>query len=392
MIQLLTTQGDWQTGTSTDVAAVVVSLEQDDIVINFGHGRVIRQPLAKTIMSSRMANLPLRLNFTDGTQLTIPDGEFAKLLSRGRSGRLAAIEGNFWRLLIPLVLGTGVAIYIFVEFLMPVLAGSIAARLPVSMANSLGDEFYQKLNQDLAIDDNDAIAKLGDLALTEARPGFILERDEDDYNFKFLSYTENGSGPNAFALPNGHIVFSQSLQKLLTDEELYAVAAHEISHVLRRHSLEAIVRVISWYALGAFLLNDYAFLTAPLILAELAYSRNKEAEADCDAVLQMRRVGRDPTAMISALTKITNSDAAAPKAAKEVLSESDQRQKDELEELERQRQAARGDEDGTIVAKEQAEEDAAESTATSLLRSIFSTHPLDADRTALIKRCLATAI
>ena len=93
-------------------------------------------------------------------------------------------------------------------------------------------------------------------------------------------------GANAFALPNGAIVLTDEMIKLARhDDELLAVLAHEAGHVARRHGVQRIIQD----SLLAFAImavtgdvsgTSQVFLGLPVMLTELAYSRDFEHEAD----------------------------------------------------------------------------------------------------------------
>lgn len=121
------------------------------------------------------------------------------------------------------------------------------------------------------------------------------------------------------AAPRLHV--TQGLLDALTPEELEAVLAHELSHIVHRDAT-----VVSTVGLpGAVLLEggrDMAFGWAPLMIAALfarvtgalsqagvnALSRYREMHADAAAA---RITGR-PTALASALTKVSGAAAAIP--------------------------------------------------------------------------------
>jgi Zn-dependent protease with chaperone function len=93
-------------------------------------------------------------------------------------------------------------------------------------------------------------------------------------------------GANAFALPNGVIVLTDEMVKLARhDDELLAVLAHEAGHVAYRHGVQRIIQD----SLLAFAImavtgdvsgTSQVFLGLPVMLTELAYSRDFELEAD----------------------------------------------------------------------------------------------------------------
>lgn len=105
-------------------------------------------------------------------------------------------------------------------------------------------------------------------------------------------------GANAFALPNGVIVLTDEMIKLSRhDDELLAVVAHEAGHVAHRHGVQRIIQD----SLLAFAImavtgdvsgTSQVFLGFPVMLTELAYSRDFEREADRYALdyLQSHRI------------------------------------------------------------------------------------------------------
>jgi Zn-dependent protease with chaperone function len=105
-------------------------------------------------------------------------------------------------------------------------------------------------------------------------------------------------GANAFALPNGTVVFTDKMVRLArSDDELLAVLAHEAGHVAYRHGVQRIIQdSLLTFAISA-VTGDVSgtselFLGLPVVLTELAYSREFEREADHYALryLQSRAI------------------------------------------------------------------------------------------------------
>lgn len=110
-----------------------------------------------------------------------------------------------------------------------------------------------------------------------------------------LHYLE-GDTVNAVATLGGHItVFQGLLQKLRYEEELDAVLAHEIGHVIHRHMIQHLSRgVMTAVALSLIGIRS-ASLNQWLIgdlqqLQQLAYSREAEREADEAAIMASQRL------------------------------------------------------------------------------------------------------
>ena len=120
---------------------------------------------------------------------------------------------------------------------------------------------------------------------------------------------------NAFAAPGGLVLVSRGMVDLChTEDELAAVLAHEIGHVVAKHGLRAIKnsRLTSAFTIIATesarnfggedlkeLVNDYdgsiSDITGTLVVS--GYSRGLEQEADSLALDLLERVGYDPRAL-----------------------------------------------------------------------------------------------
>ena len=88
---------------------------------------------------------------------------------------------------------------------------------------------------------------------------------------------------NAYALPGGQMAFYSGLiERTESPEQLAGVLAHEMQHVLKKHSTRHMVRqnLISFISTVLFG-GDYSSLTeAAVTFAELEYSRDLETESD----------------------------------------------------------------------------------------------------------------
>jgi beta-barrel assembly-enhancing protease len=116
---------------------------------------------------------------------------------------------------------------------------------------------------------------------------------------------------NAFALPGGQIFITEALYKRLkSDSELAGVLAHEITHVVGRHSAEHIAKQQLTQGLtGAAVLATYdpnnpssrnsaAVLAAIGQLVNMKFGRADEIESDVRGVQFMAEAGYDPRGMI----------------------------------------------------------------------------------------------
>lgn len=105
-------------------------------------------------------------------------------------------------------------------------------------------------------------------------------------------------GPNAFAIPGGHLIVTDAMVELLADrpEVLMGVLGHELGHLQHRHGMRMLVQTALLGAATAALVGDIssALAAAPALLGQLAYSRGFENEADDAAAVLMKANGHDP--------------------------------------------------------------------------------------------------
>ena len=132
-----------------------------------------------------------------------------------------------------------------------------------------------------------------------------------DYTFTLL---DDSQTINAFALPGGPTFITEALyDQLETEGQLAGVLAHEITHVVARHSAEQIAQqnltegLTGAAVLAAYDPNDPASMrtaqVAMLIgqLVNLKFGRDDELEADRLGVRWMSEAGYDPRAMIGVM-------------------------------------------------------------------------------------------
>lgn len=142
-------------------------------------------------------------------------------------------------------------------------------------------------------------------------------RSEYEYHFTLLG---DRSTINAFALPGGPIFITEALLSRLSSEgELAGVLAHEVGHVLGRHSAERIAKQQLTQGLtGALVLSTYdpdnpnsagtaqmAVLIGSLI--NLRYGREDELESDRLGVKLMAEAGYDPRSLIRVMDVLASS-------------------------------------------------------------------------------------
>jgi Zn-dependent protease with chaperone function len=129
----------------------------------------------------------------------------------------------------------------------------------------------------------------------------------------------SGLGANAFALPGGTIIMTDGMVEAaakqgLGDDALVGVLAHEIGHVVHRHTTRMLVeQAVLNVGLG-LALGDVSSLVSigGSLLTGLSYRRSHETEADCFAAALMRKAQLPTEPMADLLMGMEKEHKAAP--------------------------------------------------------------------------------
>lgn len=141
------------------------------------------------------------------------------------------------------------------------------------------------------------------------------DRKEIDYHFKVIEDEEL----NAFALPGGYVYVNRGLvDKVKNDDELAGVLAHEVAHVVARHSIKkmqastgySLLRVLVAQVPGAGEAGAAADEAFTQIM--LGYSREDEFLADQLGARYAKKAGYDPYGMMSFLKKMDETNKRKP--------------------------------------------------------------------------------
>ena len=141
-----------------------------------------------------------------------------------------------------------------------------------------------------------------------------LELERVSWRFRILRDPQ----PNAFALPNGSIYLTTGLMTLLDNEsQLAAIIAHELTHVMRRHTYVHnrsnrkkfltinVMAAIGAYAPGGIVGAVITVVTtvAPFIMMATiyGYSRDLEREADLKGIDMMVSAEYPPEEMVNVM-------------------------------------------------------------------------------------------
>ena len=180
----------------------------------------------------------------------------------------------------------------------PMLTDLVVVYLPVSWEEKLGAQVVLLLAPDKKRIDEPNCQKVIE------RIADLLMETEPSSPYRLQIILKRDPVINAFAAPGGYIVIHDGLlEKTRSPEELAAVLAHEIQHILQRHPTRAMLRELSIGLLFSVLSGDagglhYALETVRT-LGGLRFRRQDEVEADEKGMQMLQKAKIDPKGMVA---------------------------------------------------------------------------------------------
>lgn len=244
-------------------------------------------------ISSRLGNTPRHFSLPDGSRFETGDNDAVDAMLRGlrREGPslwLHRLESRMGYVVLAVVVAV-LFIWAMVAHGLPAAARAVALQLPVAASTSLSDQALAQLDEHVFQPSQLPPATQARLAQRFAE---VTADIDQDFAFQLL-FRQGGRnlGANAFALPSGLILMTDELVALAEhDDELVAIMAHEVGHVLERHGLRQMLQHTALGLVLTYLTGEASSLIGalPVMLMQLGYSRDFEREADRHALEYLR--------------------------------------------------------------------------------------------------------
>lgn len=230
-----------------------------------------------------------------------------------------------WRVFAAVAAIAAVGLWAFYRWGTPWAATQITRRVPVDWETSLSQRALHDLDQRWL-----QPSRLPPTRQAQLRGRFeALAAQVDPSLRRYPAYApqlslafRSGMGANAFALPGGTIVMTDALVEAAArqgagDDALAGVLAHEIGHVIHRHTTRLVVEQgVLNVGLGLALGDVSMWVsTGSSLLTGLAYRRGHETEADCFAAALMRKAGVPAAPMAELLLGMEAAAHGSPPAA-----------------------------------------------------------------------------
>ncbi len=182
----------------------------------------------------------------------------------------------------------------------------------VSLDKKLGAENALMVEQEMGIYHHDSLYNL----VNSVGKKLVSRLKDNPFEFKF--FLVDSPEPNAFALPGGYIYVTRGILPIIqTEDELAGIMAHEIIHVMQRHSIKQMKKGVltGLLTIPGNLLNSVTgthignILNAPIKLTTGAfiakYSRGHEAESDKFGIQLAASAGYKTDALADALERLS---------------------------------------------------------------------------------------
>ena len=209
-----------------------------------------------------------------------------------------------WGSAIGLVIGLGLLLW----FGSDLIVEWAVARIPVEWEQKLGESVYQDaLSKETLLKEGPAVGAVQEMTqrLTDKIP----------HNpYKFQVSVVQSPVVNAFALPGGYVVvYTGLMRKAESGEEVAGVLSHELNHVLERHGLERMVKMLGLAAVVSIIAGDQQGLIGlakelGLNLATLKFGREQETEADITGLRLLSDARIAPEGMIGFFERLSEKD------------------------------------------------------------------------------------
>lgn len=297
-------------GRGSAARAVVVVAEAGALRL-LGEGEEIRIPLRRARIGDRLGGAPRVIYLEDAGELHCDDhaavDELARRLGQGRmAARIFRLESRAWIAIIALLFSVTAA-WLGLRHGLPLLAGVAADLVPPGIEAGMGKQTLAAL--DKLVFQPGALPLSRQEALRQRLRAVCRQAGNcPDWRLEFRG---GGTlGANALALPGGTLVMTDEIVKLARhDDELIAVAAHELGHIRHRHALRQGLAGAGVALLAQILVGDLGNIGdlasgLPVLLLQTGYSRAMEREADAHALALMRRTCLPPRRFADILRRL----------------------------------------------------------------------------------------
>ena len=317
---MTTIEGSAYDGRSSERLSATLSLSGQHFQLSVPQRQLnIRTPLDEVQISPRIGNTPRKLLFPDGYSFHCDDNDAIDTLLKNHlpnssQAFIHRLESGY-RYVLGALLITVLCSWLFVTQGLPALAHWAAFQLPPNLLQTTGDQTLTLLDKYGLQATQLSEARQQELTTLFAENSASLP---EDLAITVVFRDGDQVGANAFALPNGVVLFTDQLvNAACSDQELLAIYGHEAGHLIHHHSLRHAIQGSIMAIALTLLVGDASAMGellagVPTLLVELRFSRNFEHEADDFARQFMLQQNIALHHFSSILARISSSDEIEP--------------------------------------------------------------------------------
>lgn len=313
------TAGHFLSGTHAQVDPVHVTVTEDNTALTWvdaqGETHLWPFPIIREVPDQSGRDILVLRNHYDSVQrLILPNRDIIPRLPNHAQVAPLANRGR----LIAWAFAAVASVALIIGVLVPRMADQLALFIPPKGERALGETTLGQIRS--ALDDT-GLAPIAICNQAAGQKALGLLTDTLTYHvdlpFELSVVVLDHPMVNAFALPGGYVVlFDGLINAAQTPQELAAVMAHEIGHVVSRDPTRHALRSAGSIGVLGLLFGDFAGGAAVLFLTErlinASYSQAAEERADIFAHELMRLAKIPPLALADMFRRLEQDDGGTP--------------------------------------------------------------------------------
>lgn len=221
--------------------------------------------------------------------------------------RMQQQQANNEKRQVPLYMAYIVAFFVSSYFLYSYSVPVITQMIPYKWEKKIGSFAFENYQTGKSLIKN--------VKVSAAMNSIVKRIDEfDEAELSYEVIVIDAEMVNAFAFPGGYIVVTSGLiRNSEKPEEVAAVLAHELTHVLERHGMRKLVRQAGLGLLIGIVFGDVSALSQLMELSShldsLSFDRSQENDADDGGIRILQAAGISPQHLAAFFNKIKALDS-----------------------------------------------------------------------------------
>ncbi len=286
-------------------------VDGDTLIVEYDEGQRIERLHSELDIKPKLGQLNREILIAEIGLLVCPPTAALDQWLDGKSGTSVFNMESKKRWVLTSILLVPLLIYGLFAHLLPFTAIHLAQYVPMPIKQAASQQTLAALDYTF-LSESELNKKQQELISQSFRE--IIEQVETDGLVIDVQFRYSDEfGPNAFALPDGTIVFTDQIIELMDyDQQLLdAILLHEIGHVKHNHSMRMVAESMFATMAITYFFGDLsgaieAFFGIGTTVVQNSFSQAHEWEADNFALSQLNQVNRSPEDFAQAMEKLAS--------------------------------------------------------------------------------------